>query len=250
MNRIVLITGATRGIGFETAKKFLRNGDKVIVASIDKAELIEKSMDELQQLGEAIFFECNIAKLEDCKNVVEKAKSELGNIDILVNVAGVVGQRISFLDADLNDIENTIKINLMGTIMLAQIVGREMAQQKSGAIINVGSICGIIANTENIGYHASKGGVRMATQAMARELSPYGVRVLSIAPGWVKTDMIDKPIEEIGSKLHMKGRIIEPIEIANAIYLMSLPEASGINGCTVMVDDGYSSFKGVDGFQA
>ena len=112
MNRIVLITGATRGIGFETAKKFLRNGDKVIVASIDKAELIEKSMDELQQLGEAIFFECNIAKLEDCKNVVEKAKSELGNIDILVNVAGVVGQRISFLDADLNDIENTIKINL------------------------------------------------------------------------------------------------------------------------------------------
>lgn len=109
MNRIVLITGATRGIGFETAKKFLSNGDKVIVASIDKPEIIEKSMAELKQLGEAIFVECNIAKLEDCQHVVEKAKSEFGKIDILVNVAGVVGQRISFLDADLSDIENTIK---------------------------------------------------------------------------------------------------------------------------------------------
>ncbi len=90
----------------------------------------------------------------------------------------------------------------------------------------------------------------MATQAMARELSPYGVRVLSVAPGWVKTAMIDKPIEEIGSKLHMKGRIIEPKEIADAIYILSLPEASAINGSTVMVDDGYSSFKGVDGYVA
>ena len=90
----------------------------------------------------------------------------------------------------------------------------------------------------------------MATQAMARELSPYGIRVLSVAPGWVKTAMIDKPIEEIGSKLHMKGRIIEPKEIADAIYLLSLAEASAINGSTVMVDDGYSSFKGVDGYIA
>ena len=93
-------------------------------------------------------------------------------------------------------------------------------------------------------------GIGVLTQAMARELSPYGIRVLSVAPGWVKTGMIDKPIEEIGSRLHMKGRIILPEEIANVIWLMSLPEASAINGTTIMADDGYSSFKGVDGFQA
>jgi NAD(P)-dependent dehydrogenase (short-subunit alcohol dehydrogenase family) len=74
--------------------------------------------------------------------------------------------------------------------------------------------------------------------------------VVSVAPGWVKTGMIDKEIEEIGSKLHMKGRIIMPEEIADAIYLMTLPEASAINGTTVMADDGYTSFKGVDGYQA
>ena len=132
---------------------------------------------------------------------------------------------------------------------MAHYVAKHMATQKSGVIVNVGSICGFMANTEAIGYHASKGGVKMVTQAMARELSPYGVRVVSVAPGWVRTGMIDKPIEMIGSALHMKGRIIEPEEIANAIYLMSLEEASAINGSTVMVDDGYSSFKGVDGYQ-
>ena len=133
---------------------------------------------------------------------------------------------------------------------MSQHAAKSMVQQRAGVIINVGSICGFMANTESIGYHASKGGVKMLTQAMARELSPFGVRVVSVAPGWVRTGMIDKTIEEIGSRLHMKGRIIEPEEVAGAIYLMSLPEASAINGSTVMCDDGYSSFKGIDGYQA
>jgi NAD(P)-dependent dehydrogenase (short-subunit alcohol dehydrogenase family) len=90
----------------------------------------------------------------------------------------------------------------------------------------------------------------MLTQALARELSPYGLRVVSVAPGWVRTGMIDKPIETIGAALHMKGRIIEAEEIANVIYLLSLKEASAINGTTVMADDGYTSFKGVDGYIA
>lgn len=250
MNNVVMVTGGTRGIGFETAKKYLNQGDKVAIASIDAPEVIEQAMSELSELGEVIFIECNIADAEQCRKAVEQTVEQFGTIDVLANVAGVVGQRVPLVEAELDDIFNTIQINLMGTIQLCHYVGKVMAANKSGVIVNVGSICGSIANTENIGYHASKGGVRMVTQALARELSPYGVRVVSVAPGWVKTGMIDKPIEEIGSKLHMKGRIINPIEIANAIYLMSLPEASAINGSTIMADDGYSSFKGVDGYQA
>lgn len=138
----------------------------------------------------------------------------------------------------------------MGTLYLSHYAAQAMVKAKSGVIVNVGSICGSMANTESIGYHASKGGVRMLTRAMARELSPYGVRVVEVAPGWVKTGMIDKEIEEIGSRLHMKGRILSPEEIANTIYLVTLPEASAINGSTIMADDGYASFKGVDGYQA
>jgi len=250
MSNVVMVTGGTRGIGFETAKKFLTKGYKVAIASIDSEEVIEQAMSELSALGEVAFFECNIADAEQCRLAVSKTVEQFGTVDVLANVAGVVGQRVPLIEADTSDILNTIQINLMGTIQLCQEVGKVMVNNRSGVMINVGSICGSIANTESIGYHASKGGVRMATQAMAREMSPYGVRVLSVAPGWVKTAMIDKPIEEIGSKLHMKGRIIEPKEIADAIYLMSLPEASAINGSTVMVDDGYSSFKGVDGYIA
>ncbi len=250
MNRVVIVTGGTRGIGLETAKTFLNNGDKVVVASIDSPQVIEQAMSELKAIGDVIFMECNIADPAQCKYAVEQAVEQYGQLDVVANVAGVVGKREELIEADLDDIFNTININLMGTINLGKFAGKAMVEKKSGVIINVGSICGTIANTENMGYHASKGGVKMVTQALARELSPHGIRVLSVAPGWVNTDMIDAPIAEIGGKLHMKGRIIEPTEIANAIYLMSLPEASAINGTTVMVDDGYSAFKGVDGYQA
>lgn len=247
MNQVVIVTGGTRGIGFATAKKFLEKGEKVIILG---RHANEKALDELKSYGEVTFIAADVSKEEDCRKVVEETMKLYGKIDILVNVAGVVGERAAFTEVDLADVAATIHINLMGTIYLSHYAAKEMVKAKSGVIVNVGSICGVMANTESIGYHASKGGVKMATQAMARELAPYGIRVVSVAPGWVKTGMIDKTIEEIGSKLHMKGRIIMPEEIAGAIYLMTLPEASAINGSTVMVDDGYSSFKGVDGYQA
>ena len=247
MNQIVVVTGGTKGIGFATAKKFLSCGDHVIILGRHENEA---AFAELAKEGDVTFVKADVSSVDDCHNVIETVMNKYGRIDVLANVAGVVGIRGAFVDLDLADIQNTININLMGTINLSQLAAREMIRQRSGVIINVGSIDGFMANTESIGYHASKGGVKMLTQAMARELSPYGIRVLSVAPGWVKTGMIDKPIEEIGSRLHMKGRIILPEEIANAIWLMSLPEASAINGTTVMADDGYSSFKGVDGYQA
>ena len=247
MNRIVIVTGGSTGIGFATAKKFLSCGDKVIILGRHENE---SALEELKKKGEVTFIRADVSIADDCRRVVSAAMDTYGRIDVLANVAGIVGTRGAFVDLDLADIQNTININLMGTINLSQLAAREMLKQRSGVIINVGSIDGFLANTESIGYHASKGGVKLLTQAMARELSPYGIRVLSVAPGWVKTGMIDKPIEEIGSRLHMKGRIILPEEIADAIWLMSLPEASAINGTTVMADDGYSSFKGVDGFQA
>lgn len=247
MNRIVIVTGGSKGIGFATAKKFLSCGDKVIILGRHENE---SALEELKKKGEVTFIRADVSIADDCRRVVSAAMETYGRIDVLANVAGIVGTRGAFVDLDLADIQNTININLMGTINLSQLAAREMLKQRSGVIINVGSIDGFLANTESIGYHASKGGVKLLTQSMARELSPYGIRVLSVAPGWVKTGMIDKPIEEIGRRLHMKGRIILPEEIADAIWLMSLPEASAINGTTVMADDGYSSFKGVDGFQA
>lgn len=246
-DQIVIVTGGTKGIGFATVKKFLSDGCHVVVLGRHEGPT---QMDQLASCGDATFVKADVSIIDDCRNVVDTVMKKYGRIDVLANVAGVVGKRGPFIDQDLSSIENTIRINLMGTIAMSQLVAKVMVQQHSGTIVNIGSIDGFMANTESIGYHASKGGVKMLTQAMARELSPFGIRVVSVAPGWVKTGMIDKEIEEIGSKLHMKGRIIMPEEIANAVYLMCLPEASAINGSTVMADDGYTSFKGVDGYQA
>lgn len=247
MEKVAIITGGTSGIGLETAKTFLNNDYKVVIAGIDHDENIKKAIEILDTLGEVTFIKCDVSLPEDCQDVVEKTIHYYGHIDVLANVAGIVGQRKDLIDNSLDNIKKVIDVNLMGTINMAYYVSKEMVKAKTGTIVNVGSICGFMANTEAIGYHASKGGVKMVTQALARELSPYGIRVVSVAPGWVKTPMMESDIEEFGSTLHMKGRVIQPQEIANVIYLMTLKEASAINGSTVMVDDGYSSFKGIDG---
>lgn len=245
MTKVALVTGGTNGIGFAVAKKFVSKGYKVILASLDGDEVVHKALTEISNLGEAVYFPCDVAQLADCQQLVSNSLEHYGKIDVLVNVAGVTGKRKPFLQADLSDIANTIQVNLMGTINMAQATAKTMVDQASGVIVNVGSICGFLANSENVGYHASKGGVKMFTQALARELSPKGIRVFSVAPGWVKTAMVNEETESLGSIFHMRrDRIITPEEVANIIYLLSLEEASAVNGSTVMVDDGYAGFKG------
>ena len=247
MKKVAIITGGTSGIGFATVKKFLSENYSVVIAGIDSQENVDKSLKELEGKGAFTFIKCDVSNNEDCDNVVKETMKKYGHIDVLANVAGIVGDRKDLIDNSLDNIKKVIDINLMGTINTSYYVAKEMCKIKSGTIVNVGSICGFMANTEAIGYHASKGGVKMVTQALARELSPYGVRVVSVAPGWVKTSMMESDIEDFGSALHMKGRVIQPEEIADVIYMMTLKEASAINGSTVMVDDGYSSFKGLNG---
>lgn len=247
---IAIISGGTSGIGFATVKKFLNEGYKVVIAGIDSKEKIEKAMSELEPLGEVTFIECDVSDEKQCQNVVEETIKKYGKIDVLANVAGIVGVRAPFIDSELQNIKKVIDVNLNGSINLAYYVSPYMVKARSGVIVNVGSICGFMANTEAVGYHVSKGGVKLLTQALARELSPYGIRVVSVAPGWVKTSMMEGNVENFGNSLHLKGRVIQPEEIANAIYLLTLKEASAINGTTVMVDDGYTSFKGIDGYKA
>lgn len=246
MKKVAIITGGTSGIGLATAKKFLKNGYCVVVASVDTQEKIDAAMAELESLGEVSFSLCNITDRANCEAAVRLAVEKYGQVDVLANVAGITGKRQSFLEGDLDDTMKVININLMGSLNMALYAAQEMVKRHTGVIINVGSICGLMANSEAIGYHASKGAIKMVTQALAKELTPQGLRVLSVAPGWVDTGLMDQKAIEYGGKLHMKGRVVSPEEIADVIYLMSLPEAKAINGTTVCADDGYTSFKGVN----
>ncbi len=241
--RIVLVTGGTRGIGLETARRFLKAGDKVVVGSIDDAQTVQSAMKELETFGEVCFFPLDVASEHSCKEFVTAAAEKYGRIDILCNVAGMVENISPILELDMAAAERTIQVNLMGSIYMAIHSAREMAKQKQGVIINVSSICAYLAGNANVGYHASKGGVTAATRVLALELAQYGIRCVAVAPGFVRTRLFDPSTEDRTRMCQMKGRMIEPEEIAGAIYLMSLEDASAINGTTIMAEDGqYSKY--------
>ena len=246
MKKVVVITGGTSGIGFATAKKFLSKGYRVVVVSNDPQEKVDAAMAELEPLGEVIFCPCNITSREECEKVFAVTMEKFGQVDVLANVAGITGKRQSFLEGDLDDTMKVININVMGSLNMAYYAAREMVKRHTGVIVNVGSICSLMANSEAVGYPASKGAIKMATQALARELTPKGLRAVCVAPGWVDTNLMDQKAKEYGGKLHLKGRVVSPEEVANVIYLVSQEEASAINGTTVCADDGYTAFKGVN----
>lgn len=243
MTKVAIVTGGTTGIGLAIVKKFLKNDYSVAVVSIEEESEVKDTLDELN--GEVKFYQCDISNVEQTQNTVKQVNEDFGQLDVLVNNAGVVGERKHLIDADIKDIHNTININLIGSINMAQAAAQLMVKAKSGTIVNIGSLCGFIANHESIGYHASKGGTKMFTSALAREVGPYGVRVVSAAPGWVQTALVTEDIAAEGGKLHMRqDQIVQPEEIANVVYFLTTKEASCINGTTVMVDDGYTGFKG------
>ena len=240
MKKVALITGGTSGIGLATVKKFLESDYHVITVGINKDKFTEVKA-QLPHAEEVELVECDISDEESVKQLIANYEY----IDVLVNNAGVLSKHVDLVDADMSDIERAIKVDLMGTIYMSKYVAQLMKQQQSGTIINIGSIDGVMANHESVAYHAAKGGVHMFTKALARELSPFGVRIVCVAPGWVDTGMVPESAKEYGSKLMMKHRLISTAELASVIYLMTLPEASAINGSVVMADDGYASFKGL-----
>ncbi len=240
--KVAVVTGGSEGIGKACAMRFAQAGYAVVIAS-RREEQGREAEAELQKVSDALWVKCDVASEEDCKNLAKTAKEKFGRIDVLVNDAGVVGARKDFFELDVEDIRKTLDINVIGTIQNMKYCGIIMKEQGKGVIVNIGSICGTIANLESIAYHSSKGAIRMATQRAAYELAKYGIRVLSVAPGWVKTGMMLEDIEAYGAKLHMSERVLTPEQIAGTVYLLSQDEASAVNGCTVMADDGYSSFK-------
>lgn len=242
--KVAVITGGTSGIGLATSQKFVQEGYRVVAASVDAVDKVAAAQAQIDSPDFDVV-SCNVADRAAVQQVIAGVVEKYDRIDVLANVAGILAKEVDLTEADLDNVEQTIQVNLLGSIYVAKAVAQVMKQQGSGTIINVGSIDGVMANHESIAYHASKGGIHMFTKALARELSPFGIRVVCVAPGWVDTGMVPDKARAYGSKLLMKGRLITTDELAGAIWLMTLPEAAAINGSVVMADDGYAEFKGM-----
>ena len=243
MNRkVVLITGASRGIGRSTAIKYAQNNYNVVIN-------YNNSYDKARELGdylvstygiEVMIVKTNISNEVEVKDMVDKVISKFGNIDVLVNNASIAIDS-DFTCKDSNSFNEILNTNLVGTFLVSKEVSKYMKDNRSGIIVNVSSTNGIDSMyVESLEYDASKAGVISLTHNLAEYLKPY-VRVNCVCPGWVNTDMnkdLDSSYIEEENKRIMLNRFAEPEEIANVIYFLATDEASYINNSIIKVDGG------------
>lgn len=215
---IILITGASRGIGCQTAK-FLAEKGNTIIANYNKSENeANQLLEETKNLSLEIY-KADVSKRDDVHKMVEYVLNKYGKIDVLINNAGIDEYKL-FTDITDEDWERMIKNNLYSVFCTTQEVVKSMIHEKSGCIINISSIWGIVGGSLETHYSASKGGINALTKALAKELGPSNIRVNAIAPGAIDTDM-NKDLTETELKdLEYQtplGRIGTTLDIAKCV---------------------------------
>lgn len=235
-NKIALITGSSRGIGFATAKTLQEFGVIVILNSNSSEEELKKASAEMNN---AEYYRCDITKDEKVKEMVSEVIKKHGHIDLLVNNAGGGGWA-SVMDPD-EEWQKSFDLDLMGTVHISRYV---IPHMKTGAIVNISSMWGIngTAKPSITSYCTMKAAMVKLTECLAREYAP-NIRVNSVAPGWTETKMLEDNMDEKGMEFMKRnillGRTAKPEEIAKAVVFLLSEEASYITGQTLPVDGGY-----------
>jgi 3-oxoacyl-[acyl-carrier protein] reductase len=243
MNKNVLITGGTRGIGEAISREFAKKGYNLIINYVNSKEKAEKLKNELEEKYniDVLTIQADLADEKAIENMVDISMDKFGKVDVLVNNAGIVIDK-EFEDRTIEDWKQTLNINLIAPFILTKLIGKEMVKNKGGAIINISSTNGI--NTyypTSVDYDASKSGLISLTYDSAVELAPC-VRVNCIAPGWVNTEMNKELSEDFvkeESERILVKRFAEPEEIAKVATFLASDDASFINSTVIKVDGGW-----------
>ena len=242
MNKTVFVTGTNRGLGKAIIERFAK-AHYGIIAHVRTLEDETKSFfDDLSNTyGVNVYpVEFDVTDTQRMKDAIKKIYADGLKIDVLVNNAGVAHGGL-FQMTPVTKIREVFDVNFFSTLELTQIVSRYMARQKSGVIINLGSIAGIDLEAGNCAYGTSKAAVIAFTKTIAQELVSYGIRVNAVAPGLLDTDMArqmeDKAGKEMVAASAMK-RLGKPEEVANTILFLASDEASFINGQVLRIDGG------------
>jgi len=245
-NRVAVVTGGAQGIGAAIARRFVAEGAKVMIADVND-EVGHRTAAELGEEGVVAYTHCDVGERLDVRNMVAATLDVFGDIDVLVNNAGIV-HAADFLDLKEEDFDRVLRINLKGAFLCGQAVARHLVERvkaggRPGAIVNMSSINAVVAMPSQIPYAVSKGGVKQLTNVMALGLAKYGIRVNAIGPGSIMTDMLASVQEddEIRRALLARtplGRFADPSEMAAIAAFLASDEASYITGETIYADGG------------
>jgi 3-oxoacyl-[acyl-carrier protein] reductase len=242
--QIVLVTGASSGIGRATAEAFARAGASVGVNYLKNENGAQETADAVRKLGrEALTIKADVTRSADVKNMVDEVTKKWGRIDILVNNAGDLLARHMLSDMTEEYWDQIMALNLKSVFLSVQVVWRDMAERKSGCIVNVSSIAGRNGGGPGAAaYSAAKGGLLTYTKSLAKELAPYGIRVNGIAPGVIATPYHERySPPEVFNKFVAAiplGRAGTSEEVADVIVFLASPAARYMTGETVEVNGG------------
>ena len=239
--KTAIVTGASRGIGRAIALELAGKGYKVILNYCGSKVRAEQAAEEICAAGgQAKAVQCDVSDYIACETFISNIIKEEGRIDVLVNNAGITRDNL-IMKMSEEDFDAVINANLKGCFNTIKAVSRQMLRQRSGRIINITSVSGILGNAGQANYSASKAGIIGLTRTMARELASRGITVNGIAPGFVDTDMtkvLPEQVREAATAQIPLGRFGQPEDIANmAVYLAS-EKASYITGQIISVDGG------------
>lgn len=244
-NQVAIVTGASRGIGYGIALSLAHQGVNLVVNYNTSSESIKQLVttieDECPNV-KVVAVQANVADFEQSQHLIETAMTTFGRIDILVNNAGITKDSL-LMRMNEADFDNVIAVNLKGSFNCMRHVVKYMMKQKSGRIINLSSVSGVLGNAGQVNYAASKAGVIGMTTSLAREVATRNITVNAIAPGFIETEMTGKLNEAVQTGIKQQipmQRFGQVEDIAQTVVFLASPAAKYITGQVISVDGGMS----------